>query len=187
MGLVKFKQRPSRLWAFSVWFLAAWFFAALAWAYFQGYRMNTTVSMPQGLYQVSPLPTVIHKGWIVTLCPLNTPVFQQAYTRHYFGTGTCPGHYQTLLKPVAATEGDWVTVRPQGIQVNHRWLKNSALFKQDGQGRTMNGMPLGHYQVKPGEVWLISTHHPLSFDSRYFGPVPIRQIQGLARPVWIRQ
>ena len=43
----------------------------------------------------------------------------------------------------------------------------------------------GAYQVKPGEVWLLSGHDPRSFDSRYFGSVPAVNVQGVARPVWV--
>jgi type IV secretory pathway protease TraF len=39
--------------------------------------------------------------------------------------------------------------------------------------------------VAKGEVWVISSYNPLSFDSRYFGPVPISRIEGFARPLFI--
>jgi type IV secretory pathway protease TraF len=39
--------------------------------------------------------------------------------------------------------------------------------------------------VPPGQVWLLSGHDSRSFDSRYFGPVPVANVQGVARPVWV--
>jgi type IV secretory pathway protease TraF len=39
--------------------------------------------------------------------------------------------------------------------------------------------------VAKGEVWVISSYNPLSFDSRYFGPIPISKIEGLARPLFV--
>jgi len=41
--------------------------------------------------------------------------------------------------------------------------------------------PGGH---EPLVVWLLSGHDPRSFDSRYFGGVPVTNIQGVARPIW---
>jgi type IV secretory pathway protease TraF len=43
----------------------------------------------------------------------------------------------------------------------------------------------GGYSVPAGEVWLLSGHDPRSFDSRYFGAVPVTNIQGVARPIWV--
>lgn len=171
--------------AWGVWISAALLFITLYGLYQAGYRLNTSTSMPQGIYQMRPKPSVLQRGMVVILCPPETAVFKQAYERQYFGPGTCASGFQTLLKPVAAIEGDWVQLSPQGIQVNHHWLKNSVPLKTDAQGRPLARLPAGDYRVRPGQIWLISSHHPQSFDSRYFGPVPIRQIQGLARPVWI--
>jgi type IV secretory pathway protease TraF len=46
-------------------------------------------------------------------------------------------------------------------------------------------VPAGFHSVRTGEVWLLSVHHPRSFDSRYFGAVPVTNIQGVARPIWV--
>lgn len=178
-------QDQSRRFAWGVWITAALLFTTLYGLYLAGFRLNTSTSMPQGLYWMQPVPTVLKRGMVVILCPPNTAVFKQAYERHYFGPGTCPSGFQTLLKPVAAIEEDWVQLSTQGIQVNHHWLKNSRPLKTDVQGRTLSSPPAGSYRVYSGQVWVISSHHPQSFDSRYFGPISIRQIQGLARPVWI--
>jgi type IV secretory pathway protease TraF len=37
--------------------------------------------------------------------------------------------------------------------------------------------------VPRGYVWLMSDYNPRSFDSRYFGPIPVKQIQGPAKLV----
>jgi type IV secretory pathway protease TraF len=39
--------------------------------------------------------------------------------------------------------------------------------------------------VGSGDIWVLSGHDPRSFDSRYFGPVPVANVQGEARPLWV--
>lgn len=53
----------------------------------------------------------------------------------------------------------------------------------DGRGRPLapwsGCRPLAH-----GEVFLLASHSPASFDSRYFGPVQREAILGEALPLW---
>jgi type IV secretory pathway protease TraF len=42
----------------------------------------------------------------------------------------------------------------------------------------------GRYLVAPGELWLVSTRLPNSWDSRYLGPITIAQVRAVARPIW---
>jgi type IV secretory pathway protease TraF len=37
--------------------------------------------------------------------------------------------------------------------------------------------------VQPGHVWLAGSGHDRSWDSRYFGPVPVAGVRGVARPI----
>ena len=46
-------------------------------------------------------------------------------------------------------------------------------------------MQPGEYHVLPGSVWVGSQHSPLSFDSRYFGPVPSQGVLGRAKPLLV--
>jgi type IV secretory pathway protease TraF len=38
--------------------------------------------------------------------------------------------------------------------------------------------------VPPRELWLFSPYHPLSFDSRYFGPIASVGVISRLVPVW---
>jgi type IV secretory pathway protease TraF len=49
----------------------------------------------------------------------------------------------------------------------------------------MPAWPAGTYQVPPGEIWTVSSYSPESFDSRYFGPVPLANVRGRARPLLV--
>lgn len=163
--------------------LILWGAAAAVWlgtelAYTAGWRINHTTSLPPGLWRVHPLDRPIARGDIVSLCPPDTPVFRQARRRGYIGGGRCPGGYEPLLKPVVAIAGDRIEVSGEGIAVNGRLLANSAARDHDSQGRTLTPLGQGTYLARRGEVWLISDYSPASFDSRYFGPLSIRQVSG---------
>lgn len=92
-----------------------------------------------------------------------------------------------LFKPIVAMPGDIVQVASEGIRVNGKMLINSQSQTIDQHGRPMTPMQEGLYKVEQGTVWLVSQHNPKSFDSRYFGPVPIGHIAGTMQPVWVEK
>ena len=127
----------------------------------------------------------VRRDDIVSFCPPDTPVFREACRRGYLGSGLCEGGYEPLLKPIAAIEGDRVTRTEEGISINGRLIANSKSLNRDGSGRPLPSPGANDVIVAKGEVWVISSYNPLSFDSRYFGPVPISKIEGLARPLFV--
>ena len=70
------------------------------------------------------------------------------------------------------------------IEVNGSRIAEQPEPARDGAGRPLPGIPAGTYAVAPGQVWLISSYSPRSFDSRYLGPVPISSIRGTVKPLW---
>jgi conjugative transfer signal peptidase TraF len=149
-----------------------------------GLRINFTDSLPRGVWLREPAPPHITKGMIVIVCPPPGPAVQLALRRQYFRNGWCKSDSEPLLKPVVAVAGDVVRVSAAGITVNGMPVPNSALLTRDRAGRTVTPIGPGTYPVRPGEMWLVSSYNRYSFDSRYFGPVPVSGIQGLARPIW---
>jgi conjugative transfer signal peptidase TraF len=141
--------------------------------------------MPQGLWQVRAADAPLRRGEFVTVCLPDTAPIREAVARGYLQAGTCVGGYEPLVKPVAAVAGDWVTVNPSGIAVDGRPVAHTAQLSRDSAGRSLRSLAPGVYPVIPGQVWLLSGHDPRSFDSRYFGPVPAANVQGLARPLWV--
>jgi conjugative transfer signal peptidase TraF len=159
--------------------------ATLASANVAGLRINDTPSMPRGLWRVVDRDGPLERGEIVTICPPDTPPIRQGAERGYIPGGSCPGGYEPLVKPIAATAGDRVAVSTAGVTVNGQPVRGTAQLTRDSAGRPLRPFPAGAYQVLPGEVWLLSGHDPRSFDSRYFGPVPAVNVLGVARPVWV--
>jgi conjugative transfer signal peptidase TraF len=150
-----------------------------------GLRINTTASMPVGLWRVAQLDATLHRGEVVTVCPPDTAPIRLAAERGYIATGYCSGAYEPLLKPIGATSGDLVTVAASGVRVNGEPVPDTAQIARDSVGRPLQPLPEGDYRVVPGEVWLLSNYDRRSFDSRYFGPVPTSNVLGVAHPVWV--
>jgi conjugative transfer signal peptidase TraF len=159
-------------------------FSAVAIAHAGGLWINTTGSMPMGIWQQTE-PHAARPGDVVLLCLPDTPVTRLGQARGYIAPGPCPTGQEILLKPIAAGPGDLVAVSPSGISVNGREIANSAQLAHDSKARVLPDYPTGQYRVPSGEIWLVSPHNPRSFDSRYFGPVPASLVRSIVRPVWV--
>lgn len=159
--------------------------AGLVGADIAGLRFNATPSMPLGLWQIVPSDAPLRRGAIVAVCPPNTAAVRAGVARGYIPPGQCPGGYEPLVKPIAATSGDVVTISAAGAAINGQAAQNTAQLAHDSAGRPLSPVPPGTYQVAAGEVWLLAGRDPRSFDSRYFGPVSAANVQGIARPIWV--
>jgi conjugative transfer signal peptidase TraF len=163
---------------------------AIGWAGFAflftkaGFRINETPSAPMGLWRVTPVAGPLTRGAYVSFCPPDTPMFRLAKERGYLAKGVCASGLQPLLKPIAAIAGDCVVLNEKGLWVNGDLISNSRAEEQDGLGRQLPALSFSFAIVPRGEVWLLSSFHASSFDSRYFGPVATAMIEGAAKPVW---
>lgn len=145
-----------------------------------GLRVNTSPSIPLGLYRMSGMP--VARGAYVLLCPAQTPAFALALQRGYLGAGFCPGGYGYLMKQVAAVEADAVGFAADGVRVNGRLLDASAALPVDQSGRSLSPHAQGTQVLGPDQVLLMSARRT-AWDARYFGPVPLAQIEGVIVPL----
>ena len=175
----------SRRFAVGVWCAAILTTVATTAAGTAGWRINSTPSLPVGLWRVDAAGAVT-PGVVVELCPPDSEPFRLARERGYVPAGSCPGGYQPLFKPIVAQAGDEVELTAEGVRVNGVLLVNSRPLAADGAGRPMPVLAPGRYRVETGTVWVVSSHHPASFDSRYFGALPLESIQGTARPILVQ-
>jgi conjugative transfer signal peptidase TraF len=148
---------------------------------FAGARVNTTKSIPVGLYWTSSAP--VEKGAYVLFCPPQLGVFDDAKGRGYIGAGFCEGGYGYMMKRVLAAKGDAVTVAEDGVRVNGALLPHSARIKADKAGRPLPRYQFNSYTLGDSEVLLMSDVSATSFDGRYFGPISRSQIKTVIRPV----
>jgi len=145
-----------------------------------GLRINTSYSLPLGLYQV----TDDDSAPLIEFCPAE-PFGSQSSERGYRSRSlTCPDGAVPLLKPIVARAGDVVEVTNTGLAINGELLPESAPLRRDGAGRELHPWPAGRYKVEAGTVWVASTYNAGSFDSRYMGPIDTRQIRQRLRPLW---
>jgi len=125
-------------------------------------RINTSVSLPVGLYIVSP------KGSFVEFCPDDHGLSAQ---RHYRARGICPDGAAPLLKPVVGKSGDQIVMSPAGVAVNGKLLPHTAPLSRDSEGRPLTHWRFGSYTTAPGMLWVASSYNSRSYDSRYLGPI----------------
>jgi conjugative transfer signal peptidase TraF len=145
-----------------------------------GVRINTTNSLPQGIYLI----TSDENAPLVEFCP--SGVFSAlSSVRGYRPPGLCPDGRAPLLKPVIAHQGDTVVLSEEGFRVNGRLFPNTAPHRIDSAGRPLTTWPSGVYSVAPDTIWVASTYHPNSFDSRYFGPIALILVRHRLRPLWV--
>ncbi|HEU4854376.1 MAG TPA: S26 family signal peptidase [Nitrosospira sp.] len=145
-----------------------------------GLNVNLTESAPEGIWITQPANSIA-RGILVAVCPPSEPVVTLLRDRGHLRYGDCQDtEVQPLLKAVAATSGDTVLLR-EGFPaiVNGKELPNTT-----AQARIPR-WPDGEYKVSPNEIWIFSTYSEKSFDSRYFGPVPINNVREKAAPVLV--
>jgi conjugative transfer signal peptidase TraF len=164
--------------------------AALAWASFLPDHMrplprliyNPSDSVAVGWYRVDPLdhrtdslPRTLSVGSIVlTQLPVDAAVL--AAQRGYLPARV------PLLKRVGAVAPQQVCIIGRSMRIDG--VPVAAVLLADRMGR-----PLPSWQqcreLHPGELFLLSTTNPASFDSRYFGPIAASTVIGVALPIWL--
>ncbi|WP_133128618.1 conjugative transfer signal peptidase TraF [Legionella nagasakiensis] len=149
-----------------------------------GFRVNTTDSIPVGLYRITNLKNI--KNAFVIFCPEDRPAFKEGLERGYIDSGLCPDGYGYLMKKVVATNGDKISVTSEGVFVNHQPIPFSKPIPSDGMDRPLPQWHTRNYQLKEDEILTMTSQSAWSFDSRYYGPVHTGQIKGMITPVWVK-
>jgi conjugative transfer signal peptidase TraF len=144
-----------------------------------GIRLNLTPSEPLGIWRIEPLSRAPLVGDLVFICPPPTPQFQKAWQRGYLRRGLCAGGFAPLIKTVAALPCQSIAIGDT-VRIDGAILSASRVSKSDGQGRQI--VPFSGGIVPPGHLFLHSSFAS-SYDSRYFGPIPISGLLGLAKPI----
>jgi conjugative transfer signal peptidase TraF len=141
----------------------------------------TDSSAPAGLYRlVTAAPA--ERGALVAAC-LPQPIARHGLMRGYLRNGDCPAGAEPVAKVVGALPGDVVTVESDRVAVNGVRFQDSRMAARDSAGRPLAHVRWGVRRVDAGEVWLFGFNDPRSWDSRYFGPVPLAAIRGALQPV----
>lgn len=148
---------------------AALVLAAITGAFhFDGIRVNASASLPIGFYRT----TSDASAKLIEFCPPE-PFGSLSANRAYRRKGNCPDGAEPLMKPIVAVAGDTVELTAAGQAVNRNLLRNSAPLPFDTNHRPLQHWPYDKYRVASGTVWVISSYNARSYDSRYFGPIPL--------------
>jgi len=136
-------------------------------------RFNPSESAPRGFYFFAP-PRRIRVGDEVFV-HLPTAIAAFSAARNYLPLGV------PILKRVAAVGGQHVCQRAGEILIDGKAV--ARLRTVDGKGRPLirwNGCRM----LAQNELFLLGTHSPASFDSRYFGPLNRNAVIARATPLW---
>ena len=92
-------------------------------AYLGGYRLNTTASLPAGIWKITDHYA---RGSYVSACiPPEAPMMAYAIKHAYLPDGICPGGFAPLLKKIAAAPGDTVRLTVDSMTVNGLYEANT--------------------------------------------------------------
>ena len=155
----------------------------------EGIRINLSPSAPVGVFLATPVvaerqgSAQLQRGMLVAVC-LPERVAEWGRARRYLMRGSCSDGTAPVGKTILAESGDTVTATADGLAVDGRLVCNTRPLAQDRDGRPIARVPDGRYAVGAGEIWLISTYTTRSWDSRYFGPVPVAGVVETLKPVW---
>jgi type IV secretory pathway protease TraF len=128
-------------------------------------RLNTSPSLPRGLYRLHPIARPLPRG---TLVIVQVPGWS-ARTRPF-------------LKPVVAVAGEWVCCVRPALVIDQR--DYGPVYEAWGENPLPSAIAAETCAiVPPGHVFL-ATAAPSSLDSRYYGPVAVAQISAIATPLW---
>lgn len=160
--------------------------AALAWASvvqpLPRLIYNPSNSVAVGWYRLDPLqhqsgssPLRLEVGSVVlTTLPPDAAIL--AAQRGYL-----PDHIP-LLKRVGAVAPQHVCIVAGQVRIDG--ASAGETLSADRLGRPLSSWSACR-QLQPGELFLLSITNPASFDSRYFGPVNVSDVIGVAHPLWL--
>lgn len=157
------------------------FLVLVAGFYALGFRINTTISEPKGLYVLTGKNRP-ERGDLVIACPPIEAARLSIRRGYLHVSGNCPGGAIPFLKTLVAVPGDYVVMDRHGLSVNGKAVPNSTPLSVDSAGRKIERM---RFRGRTTGYWLISSYSRKSFDSRYWGPVDRGAILSSIDPVLV--
>jgi conjugative transfer signal peptidase TraF len=134
---------------------------------------NASASVPIGFYSIEPVDQLTVTNLVVAMPPNSLATFLAE-------RGYAPLRVP-LIKRILALRGQAVCRNELVISVDG--IAMGMALEHDRRAR-----PLPVWQgcqvMAEGEVFLMNWDEPASFDGRYFGPISLRAIIGLATPLW---
>jgi conjugative transfer signal peptidase TraF len=134
---------------------------------------NASDSAPRGFYRVTPTVDLKRGDYVVAMLPKEVAHF--AAVRGYLPASV------PVLKRIAAVPGQRVCVQDATVSIDGKPV--ARILERDGKQRPL--VAWKHCRLlQPGELFLLNSSHPTSFDSRYFGPLDASFVRGRALALW---
>lgn len=144
-------------------------------------KVNTTTSLPYGIYKLNKDKITIQKKDLVLFC-LNKSNSHKYGRRGYLGYGHCNLSLSPIGKQIVATPGDDISVSSKGIIVNNNYLPNTQKAYADVFGNHLTGANIR--KILDKDEYLVASFKENSFDSRYFGIVRKKEIIGKLKAIY---
>lgn len=132
---------------------------------------NLSSSVPRGLYRMDSEARIVH-GCVVAFAPPPS-IAALVAERHYLPLGA------QLLKVVVGLPGDFVRIDQTSFSVNGGLV--GTIAQRDSAGRPLTAHTFS--RTLPSGLAVVATSARVSFDSRYFGPVPLSTLTVVV-PIW---
>ncbi len=132
--------------------------------------IQPTGSLARGLYLKSKLTKKPEAGNIVSISFKNKDI--SVRPKAYPLPKNMP--WKSFIKVVAGIPGDIIKVSDDGIFINGKYW--GPVHKVTSKGKDLKRIIDGEYRLKK-DWFLTLTSHPMSYDSRYYGPVHITQLK----------
>jgi conjugative transfer signal peptidase TraF len=134
---------------------------------------NASSSAPLGWYRVQSVASSKVGDYVLATLPTDAAAL--AAQRGYLPAGL------PILKQVSAVQDQRVCVQKEALLIDG--MLAGRILRSDPQGLLL---PVWRQcrKLESGELLLLGPTNPVSFDSRYFGPVPASAVLGQAVPLW---
>ncbi|TAA36404.1 signal peptidase I [Pseudoxanthomonas winnipegensis] len=150
------------------------------------FTANLTPSIAEGIYLLNHNNRTAERGRIVAFKPHNAAA-QYGYEQGWMKPGSW------YIKRVAAVAGDTVCVGSEATVATPSEPGKPATFTRIGPvaDTDRTGKPLPHElkgcsRVPPGHFFPVGDGLPNSYDGRYYGFVPVSNIDGNLTAIWTR-
>ena len=132
--------------------------------------LTTSPSMPRGIYHID-YDSPLKRGDIIVF-RLSEEVEETMASRPWLMARA------RYVKRIGGIRGDRICRSESGLLINDS--PPLPLYSSDQQGIPLPQLPSGCFTVQEDEFLPISEHFPRSFDGRYYGPLKLSLIEGVA-------
>jgi conjugative transfer signal peptidase TraF len=151
-----------------------------------GYVWTWSGSLPVGLWKKNNLR---ERSAYVSFC-LQHPTYARFFRDYMMPDDDshypCPYGIPRFMKPIKAKVGDTIQLTRASALINNVPLANSeTTSKSPALGIRVPQIQRGYYKVEAGTVWVFSTYNKASYDSRYYGAIPVSWIEDGVEPAFV--